>query len=303
MAAKKILIAGGSGFTGRLLSEYFTANGLDVSILSREQRTEKNFFFWDHVKEEMDEGALSGVSCVINLSGASIAGKRWTRKRKQEIINSRIQSTDFLYEKLRTAKHEVDTFISASGTGYYGDQGSEWVGETSSPAGGFLSDCCRHWEESVAKISTIGIRTVIFRIGIVLSNDGGALPKFALPVKLYVGAPLGSGKQFISWIHHIDFSTLFLKAIEDKNMNGIYNAVSPEPVTNRTFMKTLAETLNRPMFLPPIPSFVLRLVLGEVATALTASERASSKKVMDTGFRFQFPQLEGALKNIYSENL
>jgi uncharacterized protein (TIGR01777 family) len=302
MAAKKILIAGGSGFTGKMLSEYFTANGLDVSILSRE-RGEKNSFFWNPVKEEMDENALSGVSCVINLSGASIAGKRWTRKRKQEIINSRIQSTDFLYEKLKTVNHKVDTFISASGTGYYGDHGSEWVDETSSAAGGFLSNCCRYWEESATKISTLGIRTVIFRIGIVLSNDGGALPKLALPIKLYAGSPLGNGKQFISWIHNTDFCSLFLKAIEDKNMNSIYNAVAPEPVTNKTFIKTLAETLKRPMFLPPVPSFLLQLVLGEMATALTSSERVSSKKITDAGFKFQFPQLDGALKNIYAENL
>jgi uncharacterized protein (TIGR01777 family) len=302
MAAKKVLIAGGSGFTGKLLSEYFISSGFDVAILSRESRGEKNFF-WDPKKEEIDEKALSGVSCVINLSGASIAGRRWTRKRKQEIINSRIQSTDFLYEKLRTINHQVDTFISASGTGYYGNHKSEWLDETSSPSGGFLSNCCRYWEEAATKVSALGIRTVIFRIGVVLSGEGGALPKLALPVKLYVGSPLGSGKQFISWIHYADFCTLFLKAVEDKNMNGIYNAVAPEPVTNRTFMKSLAQALNRPMFLPPVPSFLLRLVLGEMATALTSSERVSSKKITDVGFHFQFPQLDSALKNIYSEKL
>jgi len=302
MAAKKILLAGGSGFTGKLLSEYFASYGYDVCILSREPRGEKNFF-WNPVKEEMDEKALDGVTCVINLSGASVAGKRWSRKRKQEIVNSRIQSTDFLYEKLRTVKHNVDTFISASGTGYYGNHKSEWLDETSPPAGGFLSTCCKYWEESAAKVSTLGIRTVIFRIGIVLSGEGGALPKFAFPLKLFVGSPLGNGKQFISWIHHADFCALFLKAVEDKSMNGIYNAVAPEPETNRAFMKTLAQILKRPMFLPPVPPFILRLILGEMATALTASERASCKKVMDAGFRFQFPQLEGALKNIYPENL
>jgi uncharacterized protein (TIGR01777 family) len=302
MDAKKILLAGGSGFTGKLLSQYLASHGYEVRILSREPRGEKDFF-WNPVKEEIDEKALDGVTCVINLSGASIAGKRWGRKRKQEIVNSRIQSTDCLYEKLRTAKHNVDTFISASGTGYYGNHNSEWLDEVSPPAGGFLSNCCKYWEESAAKVSTLGIRTVIFRIGIVLSGEGGALPKFALPIKLFVGAPLGNGKQFISWIHYADFCALFLKAVEDKSMNGIYNAVAPEPETNRAFMKVLAQTLKRPMFLPPVPSFVLRLMLGEMATALTSSERASCKKIMDAGFRFQFPQLEGALKNIYPENL
>src|SRR5258705_2491371 len=144
MVAKKILLAGGSGFTGKLLSEYFASYGYEVRILSREPRGEKNFF-WNPVKEELDEKALDDVSCVINLSGASIAGKRWTPKRKQEIVNSRIQSTDFLYEKLRTIKHHVETFISASGTGYYGNHKSEWLDEASPATGGFLSNCCRYW--------------------------------------------------------------------------------------------------------------------------------------------------------------
>src|SRR5436190_21311255 len=150
MAAKKVLIAGGSGFTGKLLSEYFISSGFNVAILSREQK-EKNSFFWNPAKEEIDESAFSGVSCIINLSGASIAGKRWTRKRKQEIINSRIQSTDFLYEKLRTVKNNVKIFISASGTGYYGNRKDEWLTETSTPGNDFLSNCCRYWEDSALK--------------------------------------------------------------------------------------------------------------------------------------------------------
>src|SRR5215213_9902613 len=201
---KKILIAGGSGFIGNMLSEYFLSNGFDVAILSREKRTEKNFFFWNPMKEEMDEAAFNDVSCIINLGGVSISGKRWTQKRKQEIINSRMQSTDFLYEKLRTVKHTVDTFISASGVGYYGSHRNEWLDETSASSGDFLSTCCRYWEESASKVSSLGIRTVIFRIGVVLSPQEGALPQLALPVKLFAGSPLGSGKQFISWIHYTD---------------------------------------------------------------------------------------------------
>ena len=299
---KKILIAGGSGFIGSMLSEHFSSNGFDVAILSRQNRAEKNFFFWDPQKEEMDENAFSNVSCIINLTGASIAGKRWTQKRKQEITNSRMQSTDFLYEKLRTLKHEVDTFVSASAVGYYGNHGDEWVDESSPPSGDFLSTCCRYWEESASKVSSLGIRTVIFRIGVVLSSQGGALPEFALPVKLFVASPLGSGKQFISWIHHADLCLLFRKAAKDKNMNGIYNAVSPEPVTNNVFVKTLAQTLRRPMFLPPVPSFLLKLVLGEMASAVTQGQRVFCKKIMDAGFSFRFPQLDAALKDIYAQH-
>src|SRR5258706_3562675 len=302
MSMKKILIAGGSGFIGKMLSEYFLSKGFDVAILSREKRDEKSIFSWDPQKEEMDENAFRGISCIINLSGASISGKRWTRKRKQEIVNSRMQSTDFLYEKLRTEKHEVDTFISASGVGYYGSHKDEWLDETSLPSYDFLSTCCRYWEESASKVSSLGIRVVIFRLGIVLSLRGGALPEFALPVKLFAGSPLGSGKQFISWIHHADLCSLFLKAAEDKNMHEIYNAVSPEPVTNRVFVKTLAQTLKRPMFLPPVPSFVLNLILGEMASAVTQGQRVSCKNNIEAGFKSQFPQMNEALKNHFGQN-
>lgn len=299
---KKILIAGGSGYVGKMLSGYFSSKGFDIVVLSRHAETNKKFFYWDPLKEEMDENAFEGVSCVINLSGASIAEKRWTRKRKQEITNSRMQSTDFLYEKLRTIKHNVNTFISASGTGYYGDHRDEWVDETSSPSGDFLSNCCRHWEESALKVSSLEIRTVIFRIGIVLSIQDGALPKFALPVRLFAGAPLGSGKQFISWIHYEDLCALFLKAVEDKSLSGIYSAVSPEPVTNRTFVKTLGKTLGRPVFLPPVPSFLLKIILGEIAFSIIEGQRVSPKKIMDAGFSFHYPQLNEALKNIYAQS-
>lgn len=299
MTAKKILIAGGSGFLGKMLSDYFTSNGYDVAVLSREPNEKKNFFFWDPKKEEMEERAFEGVSYIINLGGASIAAKRWTRKRKQEITNSRILSTDFLYEKLRTIKHNVNTFISASGSGYYGNHKSEWLDETALPAGGFLSNCCRHWEESASKVSTLGIRTVIFRIGIVLSGKEGALPKLALPIKFFIASPMGSGKQFIPWIHYADLNALFLKAVEDNTMKGIYNVASPEPVTNRTFLKTLAHTLHRPVLLPPVPSFILKIILGEMATVLTDSQRTSAKKILDAGFHFQFLHLKDALENIY----
>jgi len=248
MAERKILIAGGSGFIGKMLSEHFMLNGFEVNILSRKQDKLENYFFWNPAKETMDDEALRDVNCVINLGGVSIAEKRWTQKRKQEIVNSRMQSSDFLFHKLKTTKHSVETFISASGVGYYGNHGDEWVDE-SFPAGeDFLATCCRHWEESAMKISSLGIRTTIFRIGIVLSKNGGALPLLALPVKLFAGAPLGSGKQFIPWIHHADLCGMMLKAVEDKSMNGIFNAVSPEPVTNKKFMKMLSDVFHRAFF-------------------------------------------------------
>ena len=300
---RKILIAGGSGLLGKLLAAHFTSNGYEVNILSRERRGEKNFFRWDPAQDFIEEEALRDISCVINLAGVSLAEGRWTRIRKQEIINSRIQSTEFLFYKLKSMRHSVEAFISASAVGYYGSHHDELVDE-SFPAGkDFLATCCLYWEEAARKISSLGIRTAIFRIGIVLSKDGGALPLLALPVKLFAGAPLGSGKQFLSWIHHNDICRIILKAAEDKNINGIYNAVAPAPITNKEFMKVLAQIFHRPMFLPAVPSVLLKLVLGEKASTVTEGQRVSCKKILDTGFIFQFPDLQSAFENIYTKQL
>ena len=263
----------------------------------------KKFFPMDPAQDFIEEEALRDISCVINLAGVSLAEGRWTRIRKQEIINSRIQSTEFLFYKLKSMRHSVEAFISASAVGYYGSHHDELVDE-SFPAGkDFLATCCLYWEEAARKISSLGIRTAIFRIGIVLSKDGGALPLLALPVKLFAGAPLGSGKQFLSWIHHNDICRIILKAAEDKNINGIYNAVAPAPITNKEFMKVLAQIFHRPMFLPAVPSVLLKLVLGEKASTVTEGQRVSCKKILDTGFIFQFPDLQSAFENIYTKQL
>ena len=196
----------------------------------------------------------------------------------------------------------METFISASAVGYYGNHEDEWLDELSPPSNDFLGTCCHHWEESAQKISSLNIRTMIFRIGIVLSKEGGALPLLAIPVKFFIGSPLGSGKQFISWIHHKDLCNLFLKAAEDKSMTGIFNAVSPEPLTNKEFVKTLAHVLHRPFFFPAVPSFLLQLILGEKAITVTEGQRVSCKKILDNKFSFAFPLLEEALNEIYSVN-
>jgi uncharacterized protein len=300
MSGKKILIAGGSGLIGKMLKEHFSSHGYAVNILSRQETKRENYFYWNPAKDVMNDEALSGVSCVVNLGGVSLAEGRWTQKRKQEIINSRMLSTDFLFHKLKTTTHSVETFISASAVGCYGNRGEEWVDESSPAGDDFLATCCRYWEEAAQKVSSLGIRTVIFRIGVVLSKDGGALPLLALPVKLFVGAPLGSGGQFISWIHHVDLCNMFLKAAEDKAMSGIYNAVAPEVESNRNFMKVLATVFHRPFFLPAVPPVFLELILGEKAITVTGGQRVLCKKIQDAGFSFQFPALRNALENIYS---
>jgi len=298
---QKILIAGGSGFIGKMLTEYFKDIGFEVNILSRHPHEKENFYFWNPAKEEIDDEALRDVSCIINLGGVSISEGRWTQNRKQAIINSRIQSIDCLFHKLRTVQHKVETFISASAIGYYGNCGDKLLEEQEPSSDDFLGTCCRLWEEEAMKISSLKIRTVIFRIGIVLSKDGGALPLLAMPVKLFIGSPLGSGNQYISWIHHKDLCNFFLKATEDTSMNGIFNAVSPEPLSNKEFVKTLADALNRPFLFPAIPSFLLQLILGEKAITVTGGQRVSCDKILNQDFVFNFPKLNGALKNIYSE--
>jgi uncharacterized protein len=300
MQERKILIAGGSGLIGNMLTNHFSSHGYAVNILSRQDERRQNYFFWNPEREIMDDAALHGVTTVINLGGVSLADGRWTEKRKQEIINSRIQSTDFLFHKLKAAKHSVETFISASAVGYYGNLGKEWAYESSSAGTDFLATCCRCWEEAAQKVSSLNVRTVIFRIGVVLTKEGGALPLLALPVKYFVGAPLGSGKQYISWIHYADLCNIFLRAAQDKTIHGIYNAVAPEPSTNSDFSKTLSAVLHRPFFLPAVPASLLKLMLGEKSITVTGGQRGSSKKIQDAGFVFQFPNLKEALKEIYA---
>ena len=243
--------------------------------------------------------AFQKTDTIIHLAGTGIADGRWTEKRKKEIIDSRVKSADLIFETLKANAHHVKTFISASAIGIYGDCKDEWIDETYPAAPDFLGETCKVWEAAANKFSTLGIRVVIFRIGIILAKDEGALPQMARPVKLFAGSPLGSGKQFMSWIHVTDLCRVFLKAVEEERMTGVYNAVAPNPVTHREFIKSLTKVLHR-LFIPiPVPAFILRLILGEKAKIVLDGQRVSSKKIRDTGFRFQFEKAEDALKNIF----
>ena len=296
-----VLITGGTGFLGRHLITQFQEKGHVISVLSRTPLKKKSVksFYWNPAVQEMDENALKETESIIHLAGASLADGGWTEKRKKEIMDSRVKSGELLFEKLKQNRQHIKTFISASAIGIYGNTGDIWVDESSPPSNDFIGEVCKEWEAIAGKIASLGIRVVVLRIGIVLGKDGGALPVFAKPVRFFVGAALGSGNQYMSWIHINDLCRIFMKASEDDSMHGIINAVAPNPRTNKEFTKTLAQALRKPLFMPHVRSFALKLFMGEKASIALDSQRVSSKKLRLTGFQFQFRDLYEALKNIY----
>jgi uncharacterized protein (TIGR01777 family) len=298
--SKKILITGASGLIGTRLTELLLQKGYQVSHLGRTKRNGSvPSFTWDVEKGTMDTQALEGVETIIHLAGAGIADKRWTTKRKSEILQSRVQSSALLYNTLLSSVHQVQSVVSASAIGYYGfGLGDKIFTETDHAGNDYLAQVTQQWEQSVDKIATLNIRVAKLRVGIVLSNLGGALVEMAKPIKLYAGAPLGTGKQYLSWIHIDDLCSLFIKAIDDKEVKGACNAVSGDWVTNKEFTTLLAKVLNRPLFLPHVPKFIMKLILGEMAMLVLNGSKVSADKIKEAGFIFDFPNLETALRNL-----
>jgi len=301
-SSRNILITGASGLIGTRLIKNLLEKGHRVSVLSRQNSNFKGVstFNWDIDKQLIDLKAFEGIDTIIHLAGAGIADKRWTKQRKQEIVDSRIRSTQLLYHTIDAIKAPVKTFISASAVGYYGDRNDEILHEESESGTGFLADCCKQWEAAVDEGLKSGIRVVKLRIGIVLSKQGGALSELARPVSFFVGAPLGSGKQWMPWIHLTDLVSIFEKAIENSDYSGTFNACTPYPVTNYEFTKILAKKLFRPVWPVNVPEFVLKTMLGEMSTVILNSTRTSPQKLMDLGFRFRYQGLDAALSEIYS---
>jgi uncharacterized protein (TIGR01777 family) len=299
---KNILITGASGLIGTKLIRNLQEKGHFVSILSRNPDKLKGVksFKWDITEQTIDNDALNGVDTIIHLAGAGIADARWTKSRKQLIIDSRVLSTRLLYKAIEETKAPVKTIISASAVGFYGDRADEILNENSANGTGFLADCCQQWEKAVDEGLKFGVRLVKFRIGLVLSKQGGALSKLETPVSLFLGAPLGSGKQWMPWIHVTDLLAVFEKAIENSKLIGTYNACSPIPVTNLEFTKILAKTLFRPVWPIKVPELILKLVLGEMSDVILISNHTTSQKLINTGFKFKYAGLDEALKEIYS---
>ena len=288
----KILITGGTGLVGKRLTKMLIERNHEVVILSRNPK-KTNEYKWDISNNYIDENALINIEYIIHLAGAGIADKRWTDKRKKIIIDSRVNSANLLFEKINELKINLKGFISASGIGYYGINKSENIfAETDKAGTDFLAEVCNKWEQAALKFSKKNIPVTILRTGIVLTKKGGALEKMKTPII----TPLGSGKQYISWIHIEDLCNLYIKAIED-NLIGIYNAVAPELITNKNFSKTLAKNINRPFINIGLPSILLKLVLGELSSILLSGNKISTKKIGKNNYSFRFSKLPKALNN------
>ncbi len=245
----------------------------------------------------IDEQAVKNADVIIHLAGAGVADRRWTQKWKEAIYDSRINSTRLLFNTVREHHANVRHFISASAIGIYGDTGDEWIMEDRRRGSGFLSDVVVDWEREIDRFNQLEIPTTILRMGMVLSSRGGALVEMMKPINLGLGAPLASGKQYMSWIHQDDLSELFLYVLESR-AQGVFNAVSPNPVDNRTFTHLLARQAGKPLWLPHVPGFILKLMLGEMADMLIGGNRVSSQKIEATGFKFRYPQLDDALRQL-----
>lgn len=291
-----ILITGGTGLVGQALIPKLLEKGHKVSILSRKsnQRKDIQTFLWNVNDNEIDDEALKNIDFIIHLAGAGVAEKRWSKKRKQEILDSRVKSTQLLFDRVKELKAPLKGFITASGTGYYGSITTDIVfKENNKPANDFLGTVCKEWEKTALQFETLGINTSIVRTGVVLSKKGGALSKMTTPII----TPLGSGKQFMPWIHIEDLCKIYTEIIEGK-INGTFNAVTPEHHTNFSFSKLLAKKFGRPFLKIGIPAFLLKLFFGKMAVILLKGSRVSSQKLIDNGFGFNFPSLNKALTEL-----
>lgn len=294
-----VLITGGSGLIAQELAKRIR-HGYDVRFLTRKKKY-PNEYEWDIKKGTIDESALENVSHIIHLAGANISEKRWTQERKKELISSRVDSAALLRNTLSKKEIKLKSFISASGINFYGTQTTEKIfSETDPPGRDFLSEVVVLWERAADhfKEQNLAERVVKVRTAVVLSEKEGALKKMLPPIQYGVGSPLGSGRQYMPWIHIEDICSLYEFALKETSLHGAYNAVSPQHATNADFTKRIAEVLHKPLFMPNVPGFILKILFGELATAILEGSRASSQKIQDMGFQFKFPDLKDALKNL-----
>ena len=298
----KVLITGATGMIGQELVKVLHQNNIEVNYLSTSKDklvSKENYkgFYWSPNTNEIDINAFEGVSIIYHLAGATVA-KRWTSSYKKEILESRIIPTRLLYATLQNNSHEVKQIISASAIGIYPDSlGSIYNEENKGVDDSFLGEVVEKWEKEVDTFSTLNIKVTKIRIGIVLSNNGGALPQMVKPIKYGIGAAFGSGKQYQSWIHVEDLVNIFYYA-QVNELNGIYNAVAPHPVTNATMTKEIAKVLKRPLWLPNIPKFAMKIALGEMYILLFSSQSVSALKILNKGFQFKFATIEKALVDV-----
>lgn len=301
----KVLLTGATGLVGKEVVNLLLQNGVKINYLTTSKnkiqyQPNYNGFYWNPETGIIDENCLIGVSVIINLAGSSIAQK-WTSKNKEDILESRILSANLLYNTLKHNPHTVTQVISASAIGIYPSHLTHlYTEDFTEYKDTFLSNVVLKWEDSINQIERLGITVCKLRIGLVLSKYGGVLSQMVKPIKMGMGAPFGSGMQMQSWIHIKDLAEIFL-FVMNKHLKGVYNAVAPNPVTNKEFIKAIAETCDVPLLLPNIPKFMLKLLLGEMHTLLLDSQNVSSNKIQAEGYHFQFNSLESALEKILKE--
>lgn len=295
-----IVVAGGSGFVGRHLARLLQKGGHRVTVLTRGRGAasgESGAVHWDGRQGGEWEKALDGCDAVVNLAGAGVADRLWTRAYREELVSSRLDSTRALVAAMGRAAAKPKVFVSASAVGFYGDAGERSLDETAPQGQGFLADLCARWEAEAARAESLGVRTVLLRIGVVLGRDGGALAKMLLPFKLALGGRLGSGAQWMPWIHVEDVAGLIAAAIEREAFRGVVNATAPEAVTNAGFTRALGRALHRPTPFP-VPAFGLRLALGEMSGILLASQKVRPAAAEKAGYAFRHPSIDGALADL-----
>lgn len=298
---KTILITGGSGLVGVRLSEMLKEKGYKVIWLSRERyiKAEIPRYRWDYRKGEIDKEALEQADIVVHLAGSNLGDDSWTKIKKQKIVESRILTTKLLLQTFKSLNKQPDAFISASAVGYYGMHTDEkiYTEETQPTRDDFLSRTCKKWEIAAFKFQEeLNVRVVALRTSFVISKDSEAFKKMILPARLGLGAPMGNGKQHMSWIHIDDLCNMYIMSIEDNTMSGVYNAVAPEFITNKEFMRSISKELKRLSLIPRIPSFLLKLIMGESAGMILEGSRVSPQKVIDTGFKFLYPSAKEAIQ-------
>ncbi|MDF1573943.1 MAG: TIGR01777 family oxidoreductase [Bacteroidales bacterium] len=301
---QRVIITGGRGLIGQDLGVKLQKRGYEVAILgrSKDPDSETPGYTWNIDRGEIDKEAINSCDYIIHLAGANIGKKRWTEKRKKEIVDSRVKSIDLIFKHIDPGNRQLKAFISASASGYYGAVTSEQVFiESNPPAHDFLGKTCKKWEEAADQFTGIGIRTVKLRTGIVLSKKGGALSKLKIPVQWGLGSAIGSGRQYMPWIHLDDLSGMYIHALENQSMSGAYNAVAPEHISNKALTRKIAGRLHKPFWFPNIPACIIKLIFGKMSLMLLRGSRVSPEKIQAAGYTFLFPDLDSAFKDLFSK--
>ena len=301
-----VLITGGTGMVGTSLTELLLSKGYQVIILTRKPQASNvpnlTYAVWDIAKGYIDPLAIGKADTIVHLAGAGVADKRWSKKRKQEIVDSRVMSGALIVKYLTEIPHQVKAVVAASAIGWYGPDTAQSLQhgfvETDPVDDAFLGDTCKRWEESVKPLETLGIKLVSLRIGIVLNKQRGALAEFIKPAQFGLATIFGTGSQMVSWIHYKDLCKMILFGIESASLKGIYNAVSPDPISNKDLIIAITKKL-RGFYLPiPVPAFVLKIMLGEMSIEILKSAKVSSNKIQEADFKFDYPTLDSALNDL-----